>query len=334
MKKFSLLLAMLLLASLMLTACGQSASSSAASESQPAESTSESASAEPEEEDEENYKTGDAALDNPRNQDEIGEKELLVVSFGTSFNDSRRLTIGAIESALEKAFPEYAVRRGFTSQIIIDHVAKRDGEIIDNMQEALDRAVDNGVKTLVVQPTHLMNGLEYEEMSKAIAQYSDAFEQISIGQPLLTSDEDFQAVAKAITEATADYDDGETAIVFMGHGTEAESNGVYAKMQQVLTDGGYAHYYVGTVEATPSLDDVLEAVKQGSYKRVVLRPLMVVAGDHANNDMAGDEDDSWKTTFEKEGYEVVCEVEGLGALEAVQQLYVEHAQAAVDALAK
>ena len=334
MKKFSLLLAMLMLASLMLTACGQSASSSAASESQPAESTSESASAEPEEEDEENYKTGDAALDNPRNQDEIGEKELLVVSFGTSFNDSRRLTIGAIESALEKAFPEYAVRRGFTSQIIIDHVAKRDGEIIDNMQEALDRAVDNGVKTLVVQPTHLMNGLEYEEMSKAIAQYSDAFEQISIGQPLLTSDEDFQAVAKAITEATADYDDGETAIVFMGHGTEAESNGVYAKMQQVRTDGGYAHYYVGTVEATPSLDDVLEAVKQGSYKRVVLRPLMVVAGDHANNDMAGDEDDSWKTTFEKEGYEVVCEVEGLGALEAVQQLYVEHAQAAVDALAK
>ena len=334
MKKFSLLLAMLMLASLMLTACGQSASSSAASESQPAESTSESASAEPEEEDEENYKTGDAALDNPRNQDEIGEKELLVVSFGTIFNDSRRLTIGAIESALEKAFPEYAVRRGFTSQIIIDHVAKRDGEIIDNMQEALDRAVDNGVKALVVQPTHLMNGLEYEEMSKAIAQYSDAFEQISIGQPLLTSDEDFQAVAKAITEATADYDDGETAIVFMGHGTEAESNGVYAKMQQVLTDGGYAHYYVGTVEATPSLDDVLEAVKQGSYKRVVLRPLMVVAGDHANNDMAGDEDDSSKTTFEKEGYEVVCEVEGLGALEAVQQLYVEHAQGAVDALAK
>ena len=329
MKKFSLLLAMLMLASLMLTACGQSASSSAASESAPAESTSE-----PAEEDEENYETGDASLDDPRNGDEIGEKELLVVSFGTSFNDSRRLTIGAVEGALEKAFPEYSVRRGFTSQIIIDHVAKRDGEIIDNMQEALDRAVNNGVKTLVVQPTHLMNGLEYEEMSEAIAQYSDAFEQVSIGQPLLTSDEDFQAVAKAITEATADYDDGETAIVFMGHGTEAESNGVYAKMQQVLTDGGYAHYYVGTVEATPSVEDVLAAVKQGSYKRVVLRPLMVVAGDHANNDMAGDEDDSWKTTFEKAGYEVVCEVEGLGALESVQQLYVEHAQAAVDALAK
>jgi len=335
MKKFSLLLAMLMLASLMLTACGQSASSSAASESQPAASTSEpAATEEPAEEDEENYETGDASLDDPRNQDEIGEKELLVVSFGTSFNDSRRLTIGAVENAIEKAFPEYSVRRGFTSQIIIDHVAKRDGEIIDNMQEALDRAVNNGVKTLVVQPTHLMNGLEYEEMSEAIAQYSDAFEQVSIGQPLLTSDDDFQAVAKAITEATAEYDDGETAIVFMGHGTEAESNGVYAKMQQVLTDGGHDHYYVGTVEATPSLDDVVEAVKQGGYKRVVLRPLMVVAGDHANNDMAGDEDGSWKTTFEKEGFEVVCEVEGLGALESVQQLYVEHAQAAVDALAK
>lgn len=334
MKKFSLLLAMLMLASLMLTACGQSASSSAASESQPAESTSESASAEPEEEDEENYKTGDAALDNPRNQDEIGEKELLVVSFGTSFNDSRRLTIGAIESALEKAFPEYAVRRGFTSQIIIDHVAKRDGEIIDNMQEALDRAVDNGVKTLVVQPTHLMNGLEYEEMSKAIAQYSDAFEQISIGQPLLTSDEDFQAVAKAITEATADYDDGETAIVFMGHGTEAESNGVYAKMQQVLTDGGYAHYYVGTVEATPSLDDVLEAVKQGSYKRVVLRPLMVVAGDHANNDMAGSEEDSWKSLFEADGSfdSVTAQIAGLGSIAEVQDLYVAHTQTAIDTM--
>ena len=316
----------------MLTACG--GSKTAAADDTKDNNTTAQTDAQDQTDPDENYETGDASLDDPLNQDEIGDTELLVVSFGTSYNDSRRETIGAIEKAMQKAFPDYAVRRGFTSQIIIDHVAKRDGEIIDNMQEALDRAVDNGVKTLVVQPTHLMNGLEYEEMSKAIAQYSDAFEQISIGQPLLTSDEDFQAVAKAITEATADYDDGETAIVFMGHGTEAESNGVYAKMQQVLTDGGYAHYYVGTVEATPSLDDVLEAVKQGSYKRVVLRPLMVVAGDHANNDMAGDEDDSWKTTFEKAGYEVVCEVEGLGALEAVQQLYVEHAQAAVDALAK
>ncbi|WP_363316667.1 sirohydrochlorin cobaltochelatase [uncultured Dysosmobacter sp.] len=281
-------------------------------------------------EDDENYETGDASLDNPRNQDEIGENELLVVSFGTSFNDSRRLTVGAIEEAMEKAFPDYSVRRGFTSQIIIDHVKERDGEVIDNVGEALDRAVDNGVKNLVIQPTHLMDGLEYNDLVNEVAQYADAFESISIGKPLLTSDEDFQTVAKAMVDATASYDDGKTAICFMGHGTEAESNAVYAKMQQVLTDGGYANYYVGTVEAAPSLDDVLALVQAGTYERVVLQPMMIVAGDHANNDMAGDEEDSWKTAFEAAGYQVECVVRGLGEFEAIQNLLVEHAQAAMD----
>ena len=284
------------------------------------------------EEDEENYETGDASLDNPRNQDEISESELLVVSFGTSYNDNRRLTIGAIEAAMEKAFPEYSVRRGFTSQIIIDHVKDRDGEIIDNVGEALDRAVANGVKNLVIQPTHLMNGLEYSDLVNEVAQYSDAFEAVSIGEPLLTSDEDFQTVADAIVEATASYDDGKTAICFMGHGTEADSNAVYAKMQQLLTDGGHENYFVGTVEAAPSLEDVLALVQAGSYERVVLQPLMIVAGDHANNDMAGDEEGSWKTTFEAAGYQVECLVNGLGELEAVQNLLVAHAQAAIDAL--
>ena len=284
------------------------------------------------EEDEENYETGDASLDNPRNQDEIGESELLVVSFGTSYNDNRRLTIGAIEAAMEKAFPEYSVRRGFTRQIIIDHVKDRDGEVIDNVGEALDRAVANGVKNLVIQPTHLMNGLEYSDLVNEVAQYSDAFEAVSIGEPLLTSDEDFQTVADAIVEATASYDDGKTAICFMGHGTEADSNAVYAKMQQLLTDGGHENYFVGTVEATPSLEDVLALVQAGSYERVVLQPLMIVAGDHANNDMAGNEEGSWKTTFEAAGYQVECLVNGLGELEAVQNLLVAHAQAAIDAL--
>ncbi len=276
--------------------------------------------------------TGDASKDDPRNQDEIGESELLVVSFGTSYNDSRRLTIGAIEGALEKAFPDYAVRRGFTSQIIIDHVKDRDGVTIDNVGQALDRAVANGVKTLVVQPTHLMNGLEYTDLVNELAQYSDAFEKVAVGQPLLTSDEDFQAVMTAITEATKEYDDGKTAICFMGHGTEADSNAVYAKMQTTLTEAGYANYYVGTVEATPSLDDVLAAVQKGEYERVVLMPLMIVAGDHANNDMAGEEEDSWKSTFEKAGYQVECVLKGLGELEAIQQIFVEHAQAAMDTL--
>lgn len=285
-----------------------------------------------EEEDEENYETGDASLDDPRNADEIGENELMVISFGTSYNDNRRLTIGAIEGAMEEAFPDWSVRRGFTSQIIIDHVKSRDGIAIDNVGEALDRAVDNGVKSLVVQPTHLMDGFEYNDLVDEVAQYADAFEQIAIGKPLLTSDEDFRTVMEIITAQTAEYDDGNTAICFMGHGTEAESNQVYGKMQELLTEAGFEHYYVGTVEAEPSLDDVLSQVQEGEYTRVVLMPLMIVAGDHANNDMAGDEEGSWKTTFEAAGYEVVPVVQGLGEMEGIQELLVQHAQDAVDSL--
>lgn len=284
------------------------------------------------EDDEEDYTTGDASLDNVRNQDEIGEKELLVASFGTSFNDNRRLTIGAIENAMEEAFPDYSVRRGFTAQIIIDHVERRDGIHIDNMDEALERAINNGVKTLVVQPTHLMNGLEYDELTGQLAEYADSFEQIAVGEPLLTSDDDFNRVMKAIVEATAEYDDGETAICFMGHGTEAASNEVYGKMQDLLKANGYDNYYVGTVEAEPSLEDVLTAVQAGDYKKVVLEPLMIVAGDHANNDMAGDEEGSWKTEFENAGYEVTCILRGLGELPEIQQILVEHAQKAIDSL--
>ena len=325
-KKLTLLLATMLAAA-MLVSCGSTSQTASSGSSSAAGSTSAGSA-----EDEENYETGDASLDNPRNQDEIGENELMVVSFGTSYNDSRRLTIGAIEGALETAFPDWSVRRGFTSQIIIDHVKSRDGVSIDNVGEALKRAADNGVKNLVIQPTHLMDGLEYNDLVEEAATYSDAFEKIAIGKPLLTSDADFDTVAKAITKATAEYDDGETAICFMGHGTEAESNQVYTKMQQVLTDGGYKNYYIGTVEASPTLDDVLAQVKAGDYKRVVLEPLMIVAGDHANNDMAGDEEGSWKTTFENTGYQVECLVRGLGEMEEIQQLFVEHAQEAVDSL--
>ena len=298
-----------------------------------AEETEEAVEEVTEEAEEEEY-TGDASLDNARNQDEIGEAELLVVSFGTSFNDSRRLTIGAIENDLEEAFPDYSVRRAFTAQIVIDHVKTRDDVAIDNVTEALDRAVENGVKTLVVQPTHLMSGIEYDELQGTLAEYADAFETVVVGAPLLTSDEDFETVETAITEATADYDDGETAIVFMGHGTEHDSNGVYAKLQEMLTADGYANYYIGTVEAAPSLDDVVAAVGEGEYTKVVLLPLMVVAGDHANNDMASDEEDSWKTTFVNAGYEVESVLQGLGENETIRDLYVQHAQAAIDSLAE
>ncbi|MDY2509639.1 MAG: sirohydrochlorin cobaltochelatase [Ruminococcus callidus] len=336
MKKLAILTTVLAMTTAILSGCSGETSTDTESSSSETVSTAETNNVSIEEtaEDEENYDTGDASLDNIRNQDEIGEKELLVLSFGTSYNDSRRLTIGAIENDLEKAFPDYAVRRGFTANIIIDHVQRRDGILIDDVDAALNRAVNNGVKTLVVQPTHLMHGLEYDELVEAVSEYADAFEQVVFGEPLLSSDEDFSRVEKAITEWTAEYDDGETAICFMGHGTEAASNAVYQKMQDLLTADGYTNYFVGTVEAEPSLEDVLAAVQAGNYKRVVLEPLMVVAGDHANNDMAGDEEDSWKTAFEAAGYEVECLLRGLGENEAIREIYVEHAQAAVDSLEK
>ncbi len=278
----------------------------------------------PEEEEEEDYTTGDASLDDPLNQDGIGEKELLVVSFGTSYNDSRRLTIGAIEKAIQDAYPEWSVRRAFTSQIIIDRVAKRDGEVIDNVTEALDRAAANGVKTLFVQPTHLMDGYEFNDLKDELATYADAFDQIILGRPLLQRDADFGDLCLALADATYKYDDGETAIVFMGHGTEADSNWIYEHMQKMFEEGGAENYFVGTVESTPSLDDVLARVQDGSYKRVVLRPMMIVAGDHANNDMAGDEEDSWKSRFEDAGYEDECVLEGLGQLPEVHRIILDH----------
>ena len=330
LKKLGILLIVTGLLASMLAACGSKAP--AADDAKDEDTNAAQTDAETDVDPDENYDTGDASLDDPLNQDDIGDTELLVVSFGTSYNDNRRETVGAIEKAMQTAFPDYSVRRGFTSQIIIDHVNKRDGEVIDNVTEALDRAVDNGVKTLVVQPTHLMNGLEYNDLKDELATYADSFEKIALGEPLLTSDDDFQKVADAIVDVTKEYDDGETAICFMGHGTEAESNQVYTKMQQVLTDGGHTNYFVGTVEATPSLEDVIAAVKESGCKKVVLRPLMIVAGDHANNDMAGDEDGSWKTEFEKAGFEVTTVVEGLGSVPAIQEILVAHAQAAIDSL--
>ena len=337
MKKLTAMLLAGVLAAGMLAGCGSSndnskdAAKDTGSATVSTKAGSGSGSGE-EAEEEENYNTGDASKDNPRNQDGIGENELLVLSFGTSYNDSRRLTIGAIEDQMEKSFPDYSVRRGFTANIVIDHVEKRDGEKIDDINEALKRAVDNGVKNLVVQPTHLMDGLEYDELKGDVAQYSDAFDKVAIGKPLLSSDEDFSRVENAIVDWTKDYDDGETAIVFMGHGTSADSNAVYQKMQDLLTKDGHTNYFVGTVEATPSLDDVMAAVKKGGYKKVVLEPLMVVAGDHANNDMAGDDKDSWKSQFEAAGYQVECLLRGLGENETIRQIYVEHAQAAIDSL--
>lgn len=296
--------------------------------------------------------TGDASLDDPRNQDEIGENELLVVSFGTSFNDSRVADIKGIEDALQAAYPDWSVRRAFTAQIIINHVQARDGEKIDNMTQALDRAVANGVKNLVVQPTHLMHGAEYDEMCEAIDAYRDQFESVAIAEPMLGEvgadatviNADKEAVAKAITAAAVEEagfesleaaKDAGTAFVFMGHGTAHVAKVTYSQMQAQMQTLGYENVFIGTVEGEPeetSAEAVIEAVKAAGYTNVVLRPLMVVAGDHANNDMAGSDDDSWKTMFEAAGFTVDCQIHGLGEIADVQALYVAHTKAAIDAL--
>ena len=298
--------------------------------------------------------TGDASKDDPRNQDEIGENELLVVSFGTSFNDSRAEDVKGIEDALAEAYPDWSVRRAFTAQIIINHVEARDDEVIDNMQQALDRAVENGVKNLVVQPTHLMHGAEYDEMTEAINGYKDKFESVAIAEPMLGEvgddatviNDDKKAVAQAITDTAckeAGFDsmdaaaEAGTAFVFMGHGTSHTANVTYDQMQTQMENLGLKNAFIGTVEGKPedtACDKVIEKVKEAGYKNVVLRPLMVVAGDHANNDMAGDEEDSWKSQFVASGNfdKVDCQIEGLGRIEAVEKLYVEHTKAAIDSL--
>ncbi|MBN2954315.1 MAG: sirohydrochlorin cobaltochelatase [Fusicatenibacter saccharivorans] len=296
--------------------------------------------------------TGDASKDDPLNGDEIGENELLVVSFGTSFNDSRAEDIGGVEKALQAAYPDWSVRRAFTAQIIINHVQARDDEKIDNVDQALERAVSNGVKKLIIQPTHLMHGAEYDELKEAVDSYKDKFESVTIAEPLLGEvgsdatviNEDKQAVAEAITAQavkSANYDsldaaaeDG-TAFVFMGHGTSHTANVTYSQMQTQMDTLGYKNVFIGTVEGKPeetACENVIEAVKAAGYKKVILRPLMVVAGDHANNDMAGEDEDSWKSQFEASGAfdEIDTQIEGLGRIDAVEQLYVQHTKAAMD----
>ena len=290
--------------------------------------------------------TGDASKDDPLNADNIGENEILVVSFGTSFNDSRAEDIGGIEKAIQKAYPDWSVRRAFTAQIIINHVQARDGEVIDNMEQAMERAVANGVKNLVIQPTHLMHGAEYDEMKAVADKYADKIGSIKISEPLLGEvgadasavNEDKKAVAGYIVNAAVEASDYDTldaakadgaAIVLMGHGTSHAAKITYSQMQTQMKELGYENVWVGTVEGEPedtSCENVLKAVHDAGYKKVILRPFMVVAGDHANNDMAGDDEDSWKSKFIASKFfdKVETEIAGMGRIEDVEQIYVKH----------
>lgn len=254
------------------------------------------------------------------------KKVILVVSFGTSYQENCEVTIGAIERAIANAFGEYEVRRAFTSQMILNKL-KKSGIVIDNVKEALQKLVAENVSEVVVQPTHLMNGIEYDKLMAQVETYRSAFERLVVGEPLLTSEKDFVDMMSVMTQTSKCgceniYNMEETAMVFMGHGSEHEANTVYAKLQSLLFANGYRNYLVGTVEATPDVNDVITLAK--GYRNIVLQPLMVVAGDHANNDMASDEEDSWKSQFERAGFEVTCLVRGLGELPAIQEMYVRH----------
>lgn len=263
----------------------------------------------------------------------VAKPVILVTSFGTSFGSSRHITIGAIEDTIREAFPDYDVRRAFTAQIIIDHVEKDTGRHIDNFEEAMDKIVAEGVTEVIVQPTHLMDGFEYTDVAKSLEDYKDKFEKVALGAPLLASEDDQKAVAQAIKDAMEKYEDDKTAICLMGHGTEAESNAIYATMQGVFDGLGYKNYFVATVEASPTFDDVAKAAKDAGYTKAVLRPMMVVAGDHANNDMADESDpESFASIMKAAGFEVESVIEGLGQLEAIDELYVKHVEAAIATL--
>ena len=290
--------------------------------------------------------TGDASKDDPLNADDIGNNEILVVSFGTSFNDSRVATIGGVEKAIQAAYPDWSVRRAFTAQSIINHIQARDGEVIDNIDQALERAGSNAVKNLVIAPTHLMHGAEYDELVDALEPYQDKM-NIVVSEPLLGEvgadatavNEDKKIVAEAITAAAvkdAGFDNLEaaeadgTAFVFMGHGTSHTASVSYNQMQAQMDELGYKNVFIGTVEGEPedtACEAVIAKVKDAGYKKVILRPLMVVAGDHANNDMADpDDEESWLSQFTASGNfdSVDCQIAGLGEIPAIQDLYVAH----------
>ena len=296
--------------------------------------------------------TGDVTKDNPLNQDEIGEKEILVVSFGTSYNDSRAKDIGGIESYLAKQFPDYSVRRAFTSQIIMNHILARDGEKIDNVEQALERAKKNGVKELIVQPTHLMQGKEYDELKETLDKHKADFAKVALAEPLLGEvgkdaeevNADKEQVATLLVQAAVTDGGFESvqkagqdgaAFVFLGHGTSHTAAITYSEMQTAMRKLGYNNVFIGTVEGEPeetAVDAVIEAVKKAGYKKVTIRPMMVVAGDHAHNDMAGTEDDSWVQKFvaSKNFDRVETQILGLGGIADIEKIYAAHTQAAID----
>lgn len=261
------------------------------------------------------------------------KKVILVVSFGTSYNDTRDITIGAIEEDIKKTYTDYEIRRAFTSQIIINKLKTRDKIEIDNVTQAMEKLVKDKFNTVICQPTHVMNGYEYDDMLKDVNIFKGKFKNLTFGTPLLTSVQDYKNIVNAINEEIPKLNTND-AIVFMGHGTEHFANATYAALDYQFKENGNKNIFVGTVESYPDLYTLLKQIKKLNPKKIYLMPLMVVAGDHANNDMAGNHKGSWKTTFESEGFEVEPILKGLGEYKTVRKIYVEHVKKAIELIEK
>lgn len=255
------------------------------------------------------------------------KKAVLAVSFGTSYEASRKAAIESIETALAEAFPDAKVYRAWTSKMIIKKLKKRDGLSIDTVSEAMERMISDGITDVVVQPTHVINGIENDSMTAEVLKYADSFASVRIGTPLLTSEADCKETAEIICKAFPDSGEKE-AVVLMGHGTEHYANTVYAALNYRFRDLGRPDIFVGTVEAYPDLDSILRGVKAFDAKKVVLAPFMIVAGDHATNDLAGAEPDSWLSRFQTEGFQTEVRLKGLGEYPEIQEMFVKHAKEA------
>lgn len=252
------------------------------------------------------------------------DKMILAVSYGTARFQARQKDIEGIEKAIEERFPEYEIRRCFTSQMIIGMIEQREGIHIDNLQEALTKAKEKKIRELLIQPTHVMAGIEYQKILDMADAFHDKFDKLCVGTPLLSSEQDYKDLANAMSAHTEEFVDGHTAVVLVGHGTKVEADRVYGKLQSVFKKEGLNDYYVGTIESYPSKEDVARMlVEKGQYTRVVLIPLMVVVGNHVEKDIFGT-GQSWKTVLEDEGFEVHAVMKGLGEYPEIQEIYVKH----------
>lgn len=251
------------------------------------------------------------------------KKAVLAVSFGTSHNDTREVTIDAIEKDMQAAFPEYPLYRAWTSKMIINKVNKRDNVHIDTVKEAMERMRADGITDVLVQPTHVINGIENDIMKEEALSYREDFHSISFGDPLLTSEQDNREVIEAVAAEFSHLKEDEV-LVLMGHGTTHYANSVYAALDYTFKDKGHKNIFLGTVEAYPSMESIMKLVKEYDPSKVVLAPFMIVAGDHAKNDMAGDDPESWYSQFKNEGYKVEAVIKGLGEYPGIRKILVNH----------